>query len=68
MTAEIRAWLAERGRTRFIAGDDPPEDVRHGLDVLMQEYRTSTGLVIAGQIVAARDINAALDWKEAQDG
>lgn len=66
---EIRAWLATQGRTRFIAGDEPPDDVRARLWDLVREHRLATGRPLwIGDPITARHVNAALDWKEAQDG
>lgn len=63
---EISAWLATLGRARVFAGDVPPIAVGPLLDGLVREHRTAAGLPWVGLTLNAADINAALDWKEAQ--
>jgi len=62
---EIHAWLAAQGRARFIAGDDPPDAVRQEIGIVVREHRVALRLGGAA-ILTAAEVNAALDWKEAQ--
>jgi hypothetical protein len=65
--ADLRAYLAARGRTRLIPGDNPPDDIWHEIHALVREHRTAVGLPVAGYgPITARDVNDALDWKDQQ--
>jgi hypothetical protein len=63
--AEIAEWLTAQGRARFIAGDDPPDAARQEINIIVREHRAALRLGGAA-ILTAAEVNAALDWKEAQ--
>ena len=65
---EILAWLATLGRNRVYAGDHPPAHVFPLLAELVREHRATLGLTVVGHVLTSADINAALDWKEADSG
>lgn len=62
---DLRAWLTERGRDRFLPGDVLRPDVEHEVFALVRQHRSALGLPVAGYgPPTAADANAALDWRE----